>query len=81
VDYKDPKRERHLKEKNIEFYLNVHNNTPERIGPGLYNGFVALIRYAEMKGDNEFYYVYSPINVDSDWTPEVKEDEEKQDEQ
>jgi hypothetical protein len=57
-------------------FSSKYNNTPERIGPGLYNGFVALIRYAEMKGDNEFYYVYSPINVDSDWTPEVKEDEE-----
>jgi DNA-directed RNA polymerase subunit L len=31
VDYKDTKREKHLKEKNIEFYLNVHNNTPENI--------------------------------------------------
>jgi hypothetical protein len=57
-------------------FSSKYNNTPERIGPGLYNGFVALIRYAEMKGDNEFYYVYSPINVDCDWTPEVKEDEE-----
>jgi hypothetical protein len=37
---------------------------------------VAVIRYAEMKGDQEFYYVYSPINCDSDWTPEIKEEEE-----
>jgi len=27
INYADPKREKHPKEKNIEFYLNVHNNT------------------------------------------------------
>lgn len=28
IDYSDPKRERHEKEKNIELYINVYNNTP-----------------------------------------------------
>jgi hypothetical protein len=57
-------------------FSSKYNNTPERIGPGLYNGFVALVRYPEMKGDNEFYYVYSPVNVENNWQPEIKKDEE-----
>ena len=57
-------------------FSSKYNNTPERIGPGLYNGYIGLIRYAEMKDGQEFYYVYSPVNVDSSWTPEIKEDEE-----
>jgi hypothetical protein len=57
-------------------FSSKYNNTPERVGPGLYNGFIALIRYAEMKGDNEFYYVYSPVNTDVEWQPEIKENEE-----
>lgn len=57
-------------------FSSKYNNTPERIGPGLYNGFVGLVRYVERKGDNEFYYVYSPVNVDIEWIPEIKEGEE-----
>ena len=57
-------------------FSSKYNNTPERIGPGLYNGYIGLIRYAEMKDGQEFYYVYSPVNVDSNWTPEIKEEEE-----
>lgn len=57
-------------------FSSKYNNTPERIGPGLFNGYIALIRYPEMKGDNEFYYAYSPVNIDYDWKPEIKEDEE-----
>ena len=57
-------------------FSSKYNNTPERIGPGLYNGYIGLIRYAELKDGQEFYYVYSPVNVDSSWTPEIKEDEE-----
>ncbi len=57
-------------------FSSKYNNMPERIGPGLYNGFVALIRYAEMKGDQEFYYVYSPVNSEVDWIPDIKENEE-----
>ena len=41
-----------------------------------YSGFVALVRYAEPKGNQEFYYVYSPLNVDNNWTPDIKQDEE-----
>lgn len=57
-------------------FSSKYNNTPERIGPGLYNGYIGLIRYAEMKGDQEFYYVYSPVNVESSWIPEIGENEE-----
>ena len=41
-----------------------------------YSGFVALVRYAEPKGNQEFYYVYSPLNVDNNWTPDIKQEEE-----
>lgn len=56
-------------------YNNSNNNDKE--GPGLYNGYIALIRYAEITEDNqEFYYIYSPVNCDTNWIPEVKEGEE-----
>lgn len=57
-------------------FSSKYNNTPERIGPGLYCGYVALIRYPELKGDQEFYYVYSPINAEDTWSPDIKENEE-----
>ncbi len=41
-----------------------------------YSGFVALVRYAEPKGNQEFYYVYSPLNVDNNWTPSIQQEEE-----
>ena len=43
-------------------YKNSNNMKQE--GPSAYNGYIALVRYAELKGDQEFYYVYSPINVE-----------------
>lgn len=57
-------------------FSSKYNNTPEKTGDALYSGFVALIRYSEMKGDSEFYYAYSPVNAEATWTPEVKIDEE-----
>lgn len=57
-------------------FSSKYNNTPEKIGPGQYVGYVALIRYSEIRGDQEFYYIYSPVNADNDWKPEFKEDEE-----
>ena len=53
-----------------------YNNTGIQDISGLCSGFVALIRYAEPKGNQEFYYVYSPLNVDNNWTPSIKQDEE-----
>jgi hypothetical protein len=29
-----------------------------------------------MKGTQEFYYIYSPVNCDINWAPEIGEDEE-----
>jgi putative phage-type endonuclease len=57
-------------------FSSKYNSSDGRIGAGIYVGFMALIRYPEMKGDNEFYYVYSPINPDENWTPEINENEE-----
>jgi hypothetical protein len=57
-------------------FSSKYNNLCGRIGPGLYCGYIALIRYPEMKGDNEFYYEYSPINPENDWMPSIKEEEE-----
>ena len=55
-------------------FTSVYNQTMLREGPGQYNGFIAVIRYNEMKGDQEFYYLYSPVNVALDWMPIVDEE-------
>lgn len=60
-------------------FSSKYNNMPEKVGPMLYNGYIALIRYNEISdatNNQEFYYVYSPVNALNDWTPEIKEDEE-----
>ena len=60
-------------------FSSKYNKTPERIGPTLYNGYTAVIRYPEISDatqNQEFYYIYSPVNADADWTPEIKEDQE-----
>jgi putative phage-type endonuclease len=60
-------------------FSSKYNKTPERIGPSLYNGYIAVIRYPEISDathNQEFYYIYSPVNADADWTPEIKENEE-----
>jgi|694.fasta_scaffold49800_3 hypothetical protein len=57
-------------------FSSKYNNMDMKIGPGIYCGYVALVRYKEMKGDNEFYYVYSPVNANDDWKPEVNEGED-----
>lgn len=51
-------------------------NNIKQEGPSQYNGVVALVRYATPKADQEFYYVYSPINCSDDWTPPLAEGEE-----
>lgn len=57
-------------------FSSKYNNLNEREGPGLYNGYIALIRYSEIKGNQEFYYIYSPVNISTTWSPEINEDEE-----
>ncbi len=57
-------------------FASKYNNNIQKEGPGMYDGYVALIRYAEMKGNQEFYYIYSPVNCNSDWQPDIEEEEE-----
>ena len=57
-------------------FSSKYNNNPIKYGPGLYNGYIALVRYEEMKGDQEYYYIYSPVNQEDGWTPEINEGEE-----
>jgi hypothetical protein len=64
----------HLCEYVEAVFTSVYNQTSLREGPGQYNGFIAVIRYNEMKGDQEFYYIYSPVNVELDWMPIVDEE-------
>jgi putative phage-type endonuclease len=56
-------------------FVSKYNNTPLKEGPSQFSGTIALIRYEEIKGDQEFYYVYGPIN-EHDWRPEIKDSEE-----
>ena len=64
----------HLCEYVEAVFTSVYNQTTLREGPGQYNGFIAVVRYNEMKGDQEFYYIYSPVNVELDWMPIVDEE-------
>lgn len=60
-------------------FSSKYNNTPEKIGPNLYNGYIAVIRYPEISNatqNQEFYYIYSPLNAADDWSPVIKEDEQ-----
>lgn len=57
-------------------FSSKYNNDVQKEGPGLYNGFIALIRYKEIKNGQEFYYLYSPVNVNTEWIPEIKNGEE-----
>lgn len=57
-------------------FSSKYNQLVMKEGPGSYEGIIALVRYAEMKGNQEFYYVYSPIHCEADWVPEIGEGEE-----
>jgi len=57
-------------------FTSKYNNKDIQDISGLSSGFVALVRYAEPKGNQDFYYVYSPLNVDNNWKPDIKQDEE-----
>ena len=45
-------------------FSSKYNNMDEKTGPGLYNGYIAV-----MRKDDVLYYEYSPVNVES-WNPE-----------
>lgn len=55
-------------------FVSPYNNLALKEGPYYYHGYIALVRYAEVKGTQDFYYVYSPINASSDWMPLTDEE-------
>jgi len=57
-------------------FSSPYNQRELKAGPSLYDGFIAVVQYAEQQNGQDFYYVYSPIHAASDWTPELKEGEE-----
>jgi hypothetical protein len=64
-------------------FSSPYNREPMKHGPscllgtdGSYHGFIALIRYASLRAGQDFYYIYSPVNCDSDWIPMIDADED-----
>jgi hypothetical protein len=57
-------------------FTSPYHHAAIREGPGLYNGYIALVRYAERKGDQEFYYAYSPVNCEATWLPTIQPEED-----
>lgn len=52
-------------------FASQYNYNPIREGPALYYGNIALVRYKDATGDygeQEYYYVYGPVN-DYSWKP------------
>lgn len=47
-----------------------------KLGPGLYSGFIALIRYPEPRQGQLFGYQYSPIHATNEWMPILGDNEE-----
>jgi hypothetical protein len=58
-------------------FLSKYNTMPIKEGPCLQSGFFAVIRSAERKGNQDFYYVYSPLNVDATWVPSLMEEDDE----
>lgn len=57
-------------------FSSAYHGTPIKEGPGLYHGCIALLRREHWTADQqEFYYVYSPVNAQIDWTPMIETDE------
>jgi putative phage-type endonuclease len=54
-----------------------YNNTPIKEGPCFHSGFIAVIRSAERRGNQDFYYVYSPLEVDLSWVPSLMEEDDE----
>jgi hypothetical protein len=55
-------------------FVSSYNILQQKEGPGLYHGYIAVIRYNEIHGNQDFYYIYSPVNATSDWIPLVEEE-------
>lgn len=57
-------------------FSSKYNNIAMREGPTLYDGYIALVRYAEVQDNKDFYYIYSPVNSAADWMPIIQMEEE-----
>jgi hypothetical protein len=57
-------------------FVSPYNQIVHKDGPTLYHGWIALVRYEEMNSNQEFYYIYSPVNATEDWKPIIKENED-----
>jgi YqaJ-like viral recombinase domain len=57
-------------------FSSKYNNIEMKDEPGLYHGLIAIVRYAEPKNGQDFYYVYSPLQCEPSWTPVLSQDEE-----
>lgn len=57
-------------------FSSKYNDNNMKEGPGLYNGYIALVKHDEPKNDQEYYYQYSPVNSDESWAPLLQECEE-----
>lgn len=53
-------------------FSSKYNTMEERGGSALYNGFIAVLRYKEIK-NQELYYMYSPVNCEC-WTPDTEDE-------
>lgn len=56
-------------------FVSKYNNKSIKEGPSRYYGLIALVRYKEIIGDQEFYYIYGPLN-DYEWQPIINDGEE-----
>jgi putative phage-type endonuclease len=54
-----------------------YNTMPIKEGPCLQSGFFAVVRSMERRGNQDFYYVYSPLNVDATWVPSLMEEDDE----
>jgi len=57
-------------------FSSAYNQMVCKEGPALYDGWIAVVRYAEPVNGQDFYYVYSPIHPPSDWQPTLRAEEE-----
>ena len=57
-------------------FSSKYNMIHMREGPALYAGYIALVRYAEVQDNKDFYYMYSPVNCVTDWMPVIQMEEE-----
>jgi hypothetical protein len=51
-------------------------NYSHKEGPGLYDGYIALVQYSMPVNGQSFYYIYSPINCDLCWSPVLDSSED-----